>query len=572
MISFIEGPHHDEPVFSLLARLYRGLIGTSRSRFAHHLFGDSRLVVPFDLPCAIDALTERVGSRVGLTADDLIDSHSMYPATSFMMSAEQAAKIRQAMHSAGRETRHSLLWNRQRSADGERPLCFCATCRAIDMTKHGYTWWRRMHQVPDVFCCAVHGTPLEVSQFVRGQFWKFDYPDASDAVSVATKPKPDRLDVGYARSVRWLLNHPPFPVDTDKLYQLYHERLEQRGLVRGVSLRRTEFQERFFAQRSEHEWAQRHMLFDPHDLSAWPAQTVKAKGNHRSFRTHLMVMLFLEIPIAQIQTLLAQVTAVRERPRIETARQILRRHWFDTAWSALALCNECGCSRTRMLRVASEEGLPIPRFPTPEKLRRFRKERAKRREIFLRGRKNVSARVWKRTIHWLGRNDSRWSEKEIKKLTRAAPIHIDWLARERDYIEKLPEWAARIRAERPFRRVCAEALISFSPNCRSRVATLDEKMPRLAKEIKRLTETTEEFTLRRVKVIRNLYPDLPPYAVRERAAVCRSCRNEKILRAMGYVLVGRRWRVPGCSNNPLYGLSPAIGKSAQREEEEAVSA
>jgi hypothetical protein len=572
MISFIEGPHQDEPVFSLLARLYNGLIGTTRSGFANYLFGDSGLVLPFDLPCALDALTTRVTSRVGLTADDLIAAHTMYPITAFLMSAEKAEGVKQAMRSHGRAAQQRSLWNRQRSADGERPLCFCSMCRQIDVAKHGYTWWRRMHQVPDVFCCAVHGTCLEISQFVPGQFWKLHYPDANDAVSVATTPKPDRLDVGYARAVRWMLNHPPFPIDTDKLQQLYHQRLEQRGLVKGARLRRTEFLEQFFAQRSEHEWAQRHMLFDPHDDSAWPAQTVKAKANHRSFRTHLLVMMFLEIPIAQIQNLLAGVSVVREVARVETVRQMLRRHWFDPSWSRNALQKECGCSAARMLRIAAQEGLPIPRLAPTARLKLFRKERAKRREIFLRGRKNVSAKVWKRTIRWLGRNDARWVEPRIRNLGRAVPKRVDWLARERDYMEKLPRWAAQIRAERPFRRVCASSFISLSPHCRSRKSKFTGKMPRLAAEMKRLTETTDEFTLRRVNVIRKLYPDLPPFAVRERAAVDRRCRNEKVLRAVGYELVGGRWRVPGSSNHPLYGLSPAIGRDAQREEAHAASA
>ena len=45
MISYIEGPYEDEPLFSLLARIYGRLIGPSRSQFAQHLFGNPRLVM-----------------------------------------------------------------------------------------------------------------------------------------------------------------------------------------------------------------------------------------------------------------------------------------------------------------------------------------------------------------------------------------------------------------------------------------------------------------------------------------------------------------------------------------------
>jgi hypothetical protein len=136
---------------------------------------------------------------------------------------------------------------------------------------------------------------------------------------------------------------------------------------------------------------------------------------------------------------------------------------------------------------------------------------------------------------------------------------VNWRAREEEYIGKLPHLASRIRAARPFRRVCSASFISLLPFGASMGVSMYKKMPRLAQEMRRQTETTEEFTLRRIRVVRQLNPDFPPYRVRDRATVARDCRDPMILRAMGYVLVGTRWKCPGAADHPLYGLAVATG-------------
>ena len=84
-------------------------------------------------------------------------------------------------------------------------------------------------------------------------------------------------------------------------------------------------------------------------------------------------------------------------------------------------------------------------------------------------------------------------------------------------------------------------------------------MPLLHAEMKKVTESMAEFALRRVSVLRQNFPDMPPYELREKASVPRNCRDPKILKAVGYVLVGDKWSSGGDLSHPLYGLSPATG-------------
>lgn len=562
MISYIEGPYEDEPLFSLLARIYGGLIGPSRAQFAQHLFGNPRLVIPFDFPCGIEALTKTIGSRVGLTAEDLIHRHTMFPIAAFLMPAELAERVKVAMRGDRAVAMNLLKWHRDPAQDGLRHLNFCAKCRAGDLRRVGHTWWRRIPQVPGVVCCPIHGEPLEASQFVPGQFWKFDYPVADDAVSVRRARTPDGIDVIYARDVQWMLRNHPRPIDPDRLRLLYHEQLDRRGLLQGGQLRRTEFLHQFYSQRSEHEWAQRHLLFDPDDPSAWPAQTVKNKANHRSFRMHLLVMRFLDLSIESIHARLETVrvpASANAQLGEDGLRAQLRKRWFDPAWTMNALKADLGIGIVRLLGLANKEGLPIPRLPNAERAKAYRMKRARHRKTVCSGRSRVTPTRWKTAVRWLGRNDRTWVRKRLSSQKRRRGDVVDWRAREEEYIGKLPHLASRIRAARPFRRVCSASFISFLPFGASMGVSMYKKMPRLAHEMRQQTETTDEFTLRRIRVIRQLHPDLPPYQVRELAAVARDCRDPVILRAMGYVLVGTRWKCPGSTDHPLYGLAVATG-------------
>lgn len=568
MISYIEGPYEDEPLFGLLARIYGGLIGPSRSQFAQHLFGNPRLVIPFDFPCGIDALTKKIGVRVGLTAEDLILRHTMYSIAAFLMPTELATRVKVAMRCDRAVAMNLLKWHRDPAQDGLRHLNFCAKCRAGDLRRVEHTWWRRVHQVPGVFCCPIHGDALEISQFVPGQFWKFDYPVADDAVSIRRARPPDGIDVTYARDVRWMLRNNPRQIDPDCLRLLYHEQLDRRGLLQGGQLRRTEFLHQFFAQRSEHEWAQRHLLFDPNDASAWPAQTVKNKANHRSFRMHLLVMRFLDLSIESIHARLETVKArapVNAQQNEDRLRAQLRKRWFDPAWTMNALKADLGIGIVRLLGLANKEGLPIPRLPNAERTKAFRMKRARHRKTVCSGRSRVTPTQWRTAVRWLGRNDRIWVRKRLSSQKRRRGDVVDWRAREEEYISKLPHLASRIRAARPFRLVCSASFISFLPFGASMGVSMYKKMPRLAQEMRRQTETTEEFTLRRIKVIRQLHPDFPPYRVRDRATVDRDCRNPVLLRAMGYVLVGTRWKCPGSAEHPLYGLAVATGRDLDSE-------
>ena len=563
MISFIEGPHNDEPLFSLLARIYHRLIGPSRTQFARHIFGNPRTVIPFDFPCGIGALTQSIGQKISLSEEQLIQNHTMFPIAAFLMSSERSESVKIAMRGDRASAMNLIKWHRKRAQDGQRHLYFCTKCRERDIRDHGHTWWRRVHQVPGVICCPTHSIPLDVSQFVIGQFWKLDYPLADHAVSTRKAPLPDGIDLTYARDVRWMLNNPPIPINPERLRRLYQNQAEKLGLFRSGQLQRTQFLARFYAQRTNAEWEKRALLFNRENASAWPAVTIKNKVNHQSVQMHLLVMRFLNLSISSIHERLASIkddTMTVDLPSEAMIRKELHARWADPNWSLQQIRSKLGVGVSRVFSLAREEGLPIPRLPNKGKLKNFRKKRARHRQLLLRGEDSRRPNDWHTAKLWLSRFDADWYQKrKPRKKSATKGALIDWAARERDYIAKLPQLVSRVRAERPFRQVSLTALISLLPFGASMGTRLQQKMPRLYKEMRRVRETAEEYILRRIQVVRQLDPGLRPYQIRERAAVANPCRNPKIMKAMGYDLVGTRWITPESAHHPLYGIAAASG-------------
>jgi hypothetical protein len=181
MISVVEGPAEDEPVFSFLARIAARVVIPNRRRFAEYLFGTFNPSVHMDFPNGLEALVDSVGRRIGLTVEDLIWKHTMLPAIAPFMEPDRVKKLVSAMHSNDQFPSKQIMWRRDHAADGKRRLRFCVLCQKADRKQHAFTWWRRTPQVPGVICCPEHAIALVNSQFVFGETWKVDYPPADSS-------------------------------------------------------------------------------------------------------------------------------------------------------------------------------------------------------------------------------------------------------------------------------------------------------------------------------------------------------------------------------------------------------
>lgn len=103
------------------------------------------------LPFKVDSLAE-LAALAGMDLDQLFRRHTIGPymraVTRDLVPVNLQGRRAPALNS---KLRNSSTWG---------GLRFCPDCVKRDLDRHGVAYWRRMHLLPGVFWCSVHGTAL----------------------------------------------------------------------------------------------------------------------------------------------------------------------------------------------------------------------------------------------------------------------------------------------------------------------------------------------------------------------------------------------------------------------------
>lgn len=170
---FFPEPFPDETLHSVLSRYVRlsGLFGSAQVVSLPPWKGRFSDNVPF--PCRLNELENALPPGTGLTVKRMIEGHTLLPYYQPFLSERQ---LRQACHQmeygpgTGLKLSMGLIASRLEHASCAR---ICPDCIAQDQTNVGVAYWHRAHQLPGVYVCPYHDTPLmylehrSFSQFSR---------------------------------------------------------------------------------------------------------------------------------------------------------------------------------------------------------------------------------------------------------------------------------------------------------------------------------------------------------------------------------------------------------------------
>jgi len=203
-------PYPDEYFLSLYARFCNRLQFSSRQQVALALFGVKRLPQSINHPFYLDALIARLPLGHCLTAEDILNKHSLVPLYIPFMTVA-GAKIYCAQRRAEYPQRVVNRLLPLKNTNLPKSPMFCPLCAHDDIELFGETYWHRTHQAPGVRVCLKHDVYLEPS----GLSWTFithiPYPLASHRLSVNTPqligppPADFQVLVEIAQNVSWLL-------------------------------------------------------------------------------------------------------------------------------------------------------------------------------------------------------------------------------------------------------------------------------------------------------------------------------------------------------------------------------
>ncbi len=193
------------------------------------LTGNKRSLGSALFPRQLDALAS--GLEAGLSADEVIEGHSMLPLVRIFAKPDKAQRASVAMCGNGNA---EMALGLPPMEDYPATLRMCARCRAEDHAATGAGAWRRSHQTPGTIVCYKHGCALaETTVSCRStQFAALATVDSINATAPIAIPPPQLPDaIKIAASMNALLHSGLQSADPARLAQLYRQQLRAKGLV-----------------------------------------------------------------------------------------------------------------------------------------------------------------------------------------------------------------------------------------------------------------------------------------------------------------------------------------------------
>lgn len=167
-------PLPDETLFSWCSRYHRLAANGNDRTTSIQLFGHHRTGTAHDFPARLNVLTARLHGALG-TAADIIGQRTLLPFYLPFRSPLLSREAQQALCGYGIGHIKYRLGLLTSGLGAAHPLKSCPACTTFDLNQSGWAYWRRVHQLPGVWLCPLHRTPLHVSKVKLDQVARFSW-------------------------------------------------------------------------------------------------------------------------------------------------------------------------------------------------------------------------------------------------------------------------------------------------------------------------------------------------------------------------------------------------------------
>lgn len=224
----------DETLFSLASRYHWVSCHSTAAQTCLALFGDQRHGSAHDLPSCLDHFVKQTGGMLG-DAQQIVSQRTLLPFYLPYRSDRDAAEALAASRGKGvgaLKARLGMLASRFRA---NHPLKACPECMLADAEASGAAHWRLRHQLPGVWLCPTHGTPLLQSNVKANGVGRFQWhlPSQSDLKVVAglqSVPLVLGMRMGACAIETWLLA-PSVHYDASRLVSTYRRAAAARHII-----------------------------------------------------------------------------------------------------------------------------------------------------------------------------------------------------------------------------------------------------------------------------------------------------------------------------------------------------
>ncbi len=180
MLGFFPTLYPGELLYSGIARYQIRSGNISPKSTIEELFNSRTITATADLPCGLDNLVLNLPSYSAITADSLIQNHTLYPFYAPFLPPKRAKRVKESMKSSKGGNIHTTAGVMASSLLTPEFLRFCPECSVENLEKYGETYWHRIHQIQGVIFCPIHHIPLQNSQIPIQGMNKHQYEAATE--------------------------------------------------------------------------------------------------------------------------------------------------------------------------------------------------------------------------------------------------------------------------------------------------------------------------------------------------------------------------------------------------------
>lgn len=181
MLGFFPTLYPGELLYSAIARYQIRSGNLSPKSNIEELFNSRTITATADLPCGLDNLVQNLPSYYSITADNLIQNHTLYPFYAPFLPPQRAKQIQESMKNSKGGNIHTTAGVMASTIFTPQYFRFCSECLQSDLDKYGETYWHRLHQIQGVIFCPVHKIPLQNSQIPLKGLNKHQYEAATES-------------------------------------------------------------------------------------------------------------------------------------------------------------------------------------------------------------------------------------------------------------------------------------------------------------------------------------------------------------------------------------------------------
>lgn len=191
MISFLPKIFPDELFYSWVVRYHKYSGTGSPKRTMQELFDKKSGSLSIHFPINIEFLVKQISNDFLMTANDIIDKHTIFPYLRVFMTQEEIDKKIESMRHGSEYIKNEVIINAQNLFD-INVFKICPECYKEDKEIFGEAYIHRSHQIPGAFICMKHmqyfvnfeiPSNLSEREFVDINQYKIDFKNKNKKIT-----------------------------------------------------------------------------------------------------------------------------------------------------------------------------------------------------------------------------------------------------------------------------------------------------------------------------------------------------------------------------------------------------